>query len=307
MKEQYTVAQNAFVISADDGLPAWEALRSRFGQFAGSTALKPVLEVDIRARRLPECGAERIYEPSPSAVSFISARASRQQDSSLILEFMHAAERKPRVWMRMCPELDRAEIALDRDGDSRDHYFLTHALMIAFVLATARTGTLLIHASSVLCGGNAYLFQGKSGTGKSTHAALWTRNIDGAELLNDDHPAIRFSADGVAMAYGTPWSGKTHCYRSVSAPIGAFVRIVRASENQLHTLAPLGAYASLTASVFFMPFIGEDLIEARHRLIERLAASVACCEMHCLPDDEAAITCRRSLSDIYGNLQTTRT
>lgn len=296
MKQLYIVAQNAFTVSVADGLPAWKALESRFRPFASAKGERLVLEIDIKSLPIPACDAERIYEPVHSGIGFISARASRLPDGSLVMEFMHVPESKPRAWMQMPPELNHAEIVIAPDGDKNDHYFLTHALMIAFMLATCGNGTLLIHASSVLSGGKAYLFQGRSGTGKSTHAALWTKNISGAELLNDDNPVIRFSADGEAMAYGSPWSGKTHCYRNASAPISAFVRIVRAKENTLHRLPPLRAYASLTASVFFMPFLSDELREIRHKTIERLVAAVPCCEMHCLPDADAALTCQRGLS-----------
>lgn len=276
MKELFIVAQNPFTVSAPDDLPGWVALKPRYGVFgACSTTEKPVLEIEIKSSPIPKCDAERIYEPEQKVISIIAPRASRMPDSSIVMEFRHIEESRQRLWMKMPPELNKAEIIVCPDGDDNDQYFLTHAIMIAFMLATSRNGTLLIHASAVLFGRKAYLFQGKSGTGKSTHASLWTHNIPGAELLNDDHPVIRFSADGVAMAYGSPWSGKTHCYRNLCAPIGAFVRIVRASENGLRRLkSPLMAYASLTPSVFFMPFLSEEPREVRHKIIERLAGAV---------------------------------
>lgn len=301
MKELFVVAQNAFTVSAVGGLSAWEALKPHFRPFAVSSAEKPVLDIDIKVHALPECDAERIYEPVYAGIGFITSCVSRLPDGCFIMEFRHISEPKPRLWMKMPPELNCAEIVISSDGDDNDPYFLTHALMIAFMLSTCHNGTLLIHSSSVVFGGKAYLFQGKSGTGKSTHTALWTQNITGAELLNDDNPVIRFSPDGEAIAYGSPWSGKTHCYRNVSAPIGAFVRIVRAKENALNRLTPLRAYASLTASVFFIPFLSDELKEIRHKTIERLVGTIPCCEMHCLPDADAAFTCMRGLSKYSKN------
>lgn len=294
MKEFYIVAENAFAVSVPDGLPGWEALKPRFRPFAAPAVENPVLEVDIKVMRIPECDAEVIYEPVHAGIGLIVSRASRLPDGCLIMEFGLSGH-EPRLRMKMTTELNRAEIVLAPDGDSNDTYFLAHAVMIAFMLATTGNGTLLIHASAVLFEGRAYLFQGKSGTGKSTHAALWTRHVDGAELLNDDNPLIRFTPDGQPMAYGSPWSGKTDCYRNEAAPVGAFVRIVRAKENALRRLAPLNAYASLTTSVFFMPFLSDMLREKRHKVIERLAGSVPCCEMNCRPDADAALTCRNAL------------
>lgn len=276
---------------------AWECLRSRFSPFAVTTAQKPLLQIDIKQMPLPELAGEIIYEPENNGVGLITARSSRLAGGSLVIEFRHVAEAETRVWMKMPPELDRAEIILAPDGDSNDPYFLSHAIMIAYLMAIAGNGTLMIHASAVIHDGRAYLFQGVSGTGKSTHARLWTENIGGAELLNDDNPVIRFTADGTAMAYGSPWSGKTHCYRNLSASIGAFVRIVRAKHNELRRLSPLMAYASLTASVLYLPLFGDRLREMRHRTLERIIETVPCCEMHCRPDADAALTCRKGLKE----------
>ena len=298
MKQQYIVAQNLFTVSTPgEGLAAWRALDSHFGPFEVATADEPVMQVEIRVGELPANDGTMIYEPEHNDIGIVEACAWRQADGSLTMVFKHAAEPSARLWMKMSPELNKADIVLAPGGDSDDAHFVTHAVMIAYLLATAGNGTLLIHASSVMLDGKAYLFQGKSGTGKSTHAALWTRYLPGAELLNDDHPVIRFTPDGVATVYGSPWSGKTDCYRNLSAPVGAFVRIVRDSENRLERLPLLKAYASLTASVFYLPFLSEELRETRHMTIERLVGSVPCCEMHCRPDRDAAITCHRSIHD----------
>lgn len=101
---------------------------------------------------------------------------------------------------------------------------LSSMLRIAFAQAVILRKGLSIHASAVVSDGKAYLFLGKSGTGKSTHARLWLKNIPGSHLLNDDNPAVRL-IDGSPVAFGTPWSGKTPCYRDESAPVGGFVRL----------------------------------------------------------------------------------
>ena len=295
MKESYIVAQNAFTISVSEDLSVWQFIRPRFMPFAVLSVDNPVLEIDVRCSELPECDAELIYETVDDGIGFISARASRLPEGSIIMEFLHISDSAIRLWMKMPPELNKAEIIIAPDGDIDDAHILSHAIMIALMLATCDNGTLVIHSSSVIYEGKAYLFQGKSGTGKSTHAALWTKNIPGVELLNDDNPLIRISDDGTAVAYGSPWSGKTHCYRNLSAPIGAFVRIKRDDRNFLQKLPPLKAYVSLTASVFYLPFLSDRLKEIRHKTIERLASTVPCCEMHCLPDADAALVCNSSL------------
>lgn len=296
MKQTYTVAGNTFTISISAENHAWQRLSRRFRPFASADSASAILEIEISTAPLPAYEAEKIYQPEHTGIGFIAASASQLADGSFLMEFIHTEEDKPRISLKMSAAFDRADIVMAPDGDEKDPYFLTHALMLAYMISTLHTGTLLIHSSSVICDGKAYLFQGKSGTGKSTHAALWIDTIPGAELLNDDNPVIRISREGVPMAYGSPWSGKTHCYRNVAAPIGAFVRIVRADHNELCRLDPLRAYASLTTSIFSLPFLPASLRDIRHDTLERIVTHTGCYEMHCLPESAAAIVCHSSLS-----------
>ena len=297
MKQFFEIARNILSISAPAELSVWNELRPRFEVF-GTAEQPTILDVVVTAGEIADDDNTIIYAPEFSGVGFITGTASRTPKGNIVMQFRHIDEKERiRLRMELSDDFSRAEILIDTNtGKEENPYFLTHALMLAFLMATTANGTLLIHSSAVGCDGKGYLFQGKSGTGKSTHARMWLNNIEGAELLNDDNPLIRFTEDGVPTVYGSPWSGKTPCYRKVSAPIGAFVRIVRGPDNVLKRLAPLPAYESLTTSIFHLPFMTEEQRDVRHRTIERLVQSVPCCEMHCRPDAEAAEVCPRELT-----------
>ena len=126
---------------------------------------------------------------------------------------------------------------------------IDNALMVLYALATAVSRTALFHAAIVSNEGRGYMFLGKSGTGKSTHARLWLRYISGSELVNDDNPVVRVFPDTTARVYGSPWSGKTPCYRNVSYPIGAIVLLSQAPYNKMRRLKGIEAYASLVPSI----------------------------------------------------------
>ena len=64
---------------------------------------------------------------------------------------------------------------------------LTSMLRIVFAQAVLVHDAVSLHASVVTNGGRAFLFMGKSGTGKSTHSKMWLENVAGTELLNDDN------------------------------------------------------------------------------------------------------------------------
>ena len=84
------------------------------------------------------------------------------------------------------------------EGDCHTRYFgVENALMTLFAFAASKQGIALQHASVVTNKGLAYLFLGKSGTGKSTHSRSWLSYIAGTKLLNDDNPAIGLDKQGV--------------------------------------------------------------------------------------------------------------
>ena len=129
---------------------------------------------------------------------------------------------------------------------------------------------------------------GRSGTGKSTHTRLWLENIEGATLLNDDNPIVRV-IDGETVIYGSPWSGKTPCYKNRSMPLQAVVRLSQAPFNRITRLTPLKAYAALMPSCSCMRW-DHDAVEALHKTVEKVIMKVPVRHLECLPDADAAHT-----------------
>ena len=176
-----------------------------------------------------------------------------------------------------------------------DHFAVNNSLMLLFAFSSAGKGLLEMHSSVVMNGGKGYLFLGKSGTGKSTHSSLWLKHIPGTELLNDDNPILRLMPDGSARVYGSPWSGKTPCYKAQDVPVGAVVRIRQAPFNKIEKLPAIQAYASLMASASgFRPF--KELADGWHHTLENLAATVPCYVLDCLPDQDAALLCHTTVT-----------
>jgi hypothetical protein len=187
-------------------------------------------------------------------------------------------------------------VFLSGDAEARS-FGLNNALMIAFAFAGAYRHIVLMHASVVLLDDKGYMFLGKSGTGKSTHSRLWLQTFPGAELLNDDNPAVRWDEEtGVVTVYGTPWSGKTPCYRNLSAPVGAVVRLEQAPENRIRRLPRLEAFASILSSCSTMIWdrASYDAIIATSTAV---ATHTPIYYLSCLPDEEAALLCHRTLHD----------
>lgn len=190
--------------------------------------------------------------------------------------------------LQTAPDFRAATIAT-RGEDSLRTFAVNNALMLMYAFASAGMGTLLVHASVIKNSGKGFLFLGKSGTGKSTHSSMWLKYIEGSELLNDDNPVIRIEGDG-AMVYGSPWSGKTPCYKNDGVQIGAFVQIKQEPENRINRNLPLQAFAVLLPSMSAMKWdkhIYGGICDSVGRLIERVPLYT----LGCRPDQEAAEVC----------------
>ena len=176
---------------------------------------------------------------------------------------------------------------------------LGNALMLAFAFAGAYHNILLMHSSVTMVGDDAYLFLGTSGTGKSTHSTLWRRHIEGADLLNDDNPAVRVDADGGVWVYGTPWSGKTPCYRNLRRSAKALVRLQQWPENVMHRLPAVAAFAEVVSSSSVMMWDKpsyDGIIATATAVVQRVPVF----HLKCLPDAAAARLCRDTIAAAYG-------
>lgn len=167
---------------------------------------------------------------------------------------------------------------------------LAWLLMVTFAQAALPYDTVLIHASVVERAGQGVAFLGKSGTGKSTHSRLWLTNLANFQLLNDDNPALRIANDKTVWIYGTPWSGKTPCYRDLGVRLQAVVRLTQAKNNSfawkkgkeaLITMLPSGSALRWNSSLF----------AAMTSIFQRVQEEVAVGHLNCLPNAEAAEMC----------------
>ena len=190
---------------------------------------------------------------------------------------------------------DFSECRCALNGDVTMRQFgLNNALMLCYAFAGIHYQTLLVHASCIAYNGCGYPFIAKSGTGKSTHSSLWLQHIEGTELMNDDNPIIR-TIDGTPYIYGSPWSGKTPCYRNIVRPLGAIVNISRASANSIEQLGPVQAFAALLpacSSMMWDSVINDNLCNSLTTII----STTPIYTLHCLPDEAAARLCQSTIA-----------
>jgi hypothetical protein len=199
--------------------------------------------------------------------------------------------------------------ALHIDGNCQDIRFcIDNGLMLMYAFRTAPLMTLEMHAAVVVKreamgyrlsaigeerGDEAkgYLFLGHSGTGKSTHARQWLAAFEDAWLLNDDNPILRVMDDGQVRVYGSPWSGKTPCYKNESAPVRAIVKLSQAPENKIHSITLPQAYAYMLSSASGLK-MEQTMADNMFETIKHIITHTPCYHLACLPNVDAAKVCR---------------
>ena len=182
------------------------------------------------------------------------------------------------------------------ESDKNAHHVLSLFLMIVFAHSAVLHQTILIHASVIEKEQQGYVFLGKSGMGKSTHSSLWLRHIEETDLLNDDNPAIRIEEDGSVYVYGTPWSGKTPCYKNRKAQLQAIVRLQQAHINRFTWKNGVEALIALLPSCLSMRW-NELLYRELCDLLEEIIHKVKIGYLECLPDKEAAQLCYKEINN----------
>ncbi len=129
-----------------------------------------------------------------------------------------------------------------RKSDASVENLALHSLIAEQIVSE---NVLLMHGSALCMDGKAVVFTAKSGTGKSTHTRLWREVFkDRVVMINDDKPFLKIEENGVTV-YGTPWDGKHHLSRNISAPLKAIVRLERDTFNRIEPMSRADAFPVL--------------------------------------------------------------
>ncbi len=141
-------------------------------------------------------------------------------------------------------------------------YALDSVLRILHSLVLAARGGFLLHAASAICDGQAYLFSGVSGAGKTTLTRLAPPQVT---LLTDEISYIRCSPIGYS-AHGTPFAGElAKAGENCVAPVSALFLLEKGPENCVEELPSAEAVRRLMRNILFF---AED-----HELVEKLLAT----------------------------------
>ena len=284
MKKDYLIAGHRIRIEGDETWIGAVACLDGFKPFEVEPEDEPVACFVLTDEEMPKL-TESQYE---SGVDGITDVFGRYKDGYLFV---------------MTPPVGEKLCFWKADNSNIVHFkgqlmprLVRFALWIAYGVVTLPFQTVAIHTSVIQYKGRTVLFLGESGTGKSTHTRLWRENIKEAVLLNDDSPILRI-VDGKPWMFGSPWSGKTPCYKNESYPLAACVRLSQAPYNKIHRLNIPQGYAAIHPSCPPDFAYDDKLYDCISDTLSEVLGQVPMYHLECLPDADAA---RLSCKTVFG-------
>lgn len=283
----YKVAGFRFSVQLPAGQDITRLLPS-FLPFRTEEAGEELFRMEAFHASLPSDETAVVWEESVNDMGY--SRLARTSDGYRVM--LRYTERGTEHVMSADSRFTQIQVVVDW-SDPYAGQVLCSLLRIAYSQAVVYHRAVSVHASVVCLAGKGFLFMGKSGTGKSTHSAWWIKTFDGCELLNDDNPTIRLTADGIQV-YGTPWSGKTPCYRNLGLPLAGMVRLRQTKVNRFAKQEEVAAVVTVLpgCSVIRKDALQYDALCAT--LVE-LVGRVKTGVLECLPDSGAAKVCRAAI------------
>lgn len=193
---------------------------------------------------------------------------------------------------------------ISRDGKTAEFFYdhslepdakteLFYAMRTAFLVAAQNNGLFALHSASIEYNKCAWLFSGKSGTGKSTHTGFW-HELYNTEYINGDINLIGIENDTV-MVYGIPWCGTSGIYSTKKLPLGGIVILKQASFNKVEELTE-DSRQLLVAQRMLSPTWLSSQVDKNLDFADVIQKHVNVCRLLCNATPDAAKTMKDYIS-----------
>ena len=158
-------------------------------------------------------------------------------------------------------------------------------------------GCYILHCAFLDYRGQAILFSGPSGIGKSTHAALWCRHIPDTRVLNGDRALLCPVPNGGYEITGWPVCGSSGICHNERHPLKTIVFIEQAPDNAIRPQTVLKHFKALCSQVtinWWNPKLTRKALDDLLVLTGQTSISTYACNMN----PEAAFTLHRYLTEL---------
>ncbi len=188
-------------------------------------------------------------------------------------------------------DFEKVTVCLNTNDIITESLFLS--LRFPFMLRAARADRYMLHSSSLLYLDRVFCFSAPSGTGKSTHTAIWNR-LFGSVLINGDLNLIGFDeSGGEYLVYGTPWCGTSGICDPEVRILGGIVFIKRSPIPAAEEI-PYPRNVLATANRLISPSLGASETHAKFDFLDKMCSShkIMTATLHANMEDETALLMR---------------
>ena len=173
---------------------------------------------------------------------------------------------------------------------------LFHVIRHIFLLYAQKNGYYALHSASILYRGQAWLFSGHSGMGKSTHTALWHEYVD-TPYLNGDLNLIGKSEEGEGYCiYGIPWCGTSGLCTTETVELGGIILLGRDAEDYVEELSPFEQVLRVTQRMI-SPAWTEQMATGNLEFAEQMAEQTWVTQLFCTKDPSAVEVIRKWIDE----------
>lgn len=186
----------------------------------------------------------------------------------------------------------KADISIPPCDGDQEYAWLLEQLSLELL----RFDGMYLHGGAVMMDGRVWVFTAPSGTGKSTHLALWKELMgDKVTILNGDKPFIRLE-NGQFRVYGSPWRGKEGWGVDGSGELAGIYILKRDAENHIEPMKDLDILNMLLSQTVQPEAL--DGMEKLLKLIGKLMEQIPINALYCNTNIHAA----RTVLDHIGGL-----
>ena len=173
---------------------------------------------------------------------------------------------------------------------------LFHVIRHIFLLYAQKNGYYALHSASILYRGQAWLFSGHSGMGKSTHTALWHEYVD-TPYLNGDLNLIGKNETGEGYCiYGIPWCGTSGLCTTETIDLGGIVLLGRDAEDHVEELSPFEQVLRVTQRMI-SPAWTEQMATGNLEFAEQMAEKTWITQLFCTKAPSAVEVIRKWIDE----------
>lgn len=152
-------------------------------------------------------------------------------------------------------------------------FYLLKAIKFVLSITVIKHGALPFHCSAVIKEGKAYIFTGKSGSGKTTASILLS--LDGYQILNDELNIIDINSSNITV-YSTPFTteAKLKVCNNLNGKLEKIYFLNKAAKNYLSNSTQI-TFNNFLESLYTFPttkIIADKMLKTTEKLFKQITS-----------------------------------